>query len=137
MELEDAVRIVRELVDGPEPLRSPWDEALEAVLTALHQAQGDLVNSRAEVSRSHKAVLALTGEVERLRADLEIAEPQKSAAVNALAARADKAEAERDEAEAEVERLRAALREIEQVTEGIPEANCMFANRIARVALAP
>jgi hypothetical protein len=67
-------------------------------------------DERAEVSRSHAAILALTGEVERLRADLEIAEPQKSAAVNALAARADKAEAERDEAEAEVERLREALK---------------------------
>jgi len=30
----------------------------------------------------------------------------------------------------------AALLEIEQATEGIPEANCALANRIARVALA-
>ena len=64
---------------------------------------------------------ALTGEVERLRLDLEIAEPKKSAAVMALAARAERAEA--------------ALREIEQATEGIPEQNCMLANRIARLAL--
>jgi len=35
----------------------------------------------------------------------------------------------------EVERLRTALREIEQATEGIPEQNCMLANRIARLAL--
>ena len=35
----------------------------------------------------------------------------------------------------EVERLRTALREIEQATEGIPEANCALANRIARLAL--
>ena len=35
----------------------------------------------------------------------------------------------------EAERLRTALREIEQATEGIPEQNCMIANRIARLAL--
>jgi len=35
----------------------------------------------------------------------------------------------------EAKRLREALREIEQATEGIPEQNCMLANRIARVAL--
>ena len=35
----------------------------------------------------------------------------------------------------EVERLRTALREIEQATEGIPEQNCALANRIARLAL--
>ena len=33
----------------------------------------------------------------------------------------------------EVERLRTALLEIEQATEGIPEQNCMIANRLARV----
>ena len=35
----------------------------------------------------------------------------------------------------EAKRLREALREIEQATEGVPEQNCMLANRIARVAL--
>jgi hypothetical protein len=80
-----------------------------------------MAQAEAEVSRSHAAILALTGEVERLRLDLEIAEPKKSAAVMALAARAERAEA--------------ALREIEQATEGIPEQNCMLANRIARLAL--
>ena len=37
---------------------------------------------------------------------------------------------------ARAERAEAALREIEETTEGIPEANCALANRIARVALA-
>ena len=36
---------------------------------------------------------------------------------------------------ARAERAEAALREIEQATEGIPEQNCMLANRIARLAL--
>jgi DNA repair exonuclease SbcCD ATPase subunit len=35
-----------------------------------------------------------------------------------------------------IERAEAALREIEQATEGIPEQNCALANHIARVALA-
>jgi len=35
----------------------------------------------------------------------------------------------------EAKRLREALREIEQATEGIPEQNCMIANRIARLTL--
>ena len=35
----------------------------------------------------------------------------------------------------EAKRLREALREIEQATEGVPEQNCMIANRIARLTL--
>jgi hypothetical protein len=35
-----------------------------------------------------------------------------------------------------IERAEAALREIEQATEGIPEQNCALANHIASVALA-
>jgi len=50
------------------------------------------------------------------------------------AIRADQA-IKRGIAEAERDTLRATLREIEQATEGIPEANCMLANRIARLAL--
>ena len=83
----------------------------------------------AEVSRSHAAILALTGEVERLRAVLE--QISGSGTVDGADARAALSEVlfERDA-------LRATLREIEQATEGIPEANCALANRIARVALA-
>ena len=83
----------------------------------------------AEVSRSHAAIVALTGEVERLRAVLE--QISGSGTVDGADARAALCEVlfERDA-------LRATLREIEQATEGIPEANCALANRIARVALA-
>jgi hypothetical protein len=58
-------------------LRAQWDAGVLAGIRATAEQQGQIV--------------ALTGEVERLRLDLEIAEPKKSAAVMALAARAERA----------------------------------------------
>ena len=155
MELAEAVRILRDQTIPA--LRAMWRDwypvhvaALEAVLDAPAPARRDRYEAlsvtskegllasewvartgraEAEVSRSHAAILALTGEVERLRAVLE--QISGSGTVDGADARAALSEVlfERDA-------LRATLREIEQATEGIPEANCALANRIARVALA-
>ena len=96
--------------------------------------------------RSHAAILALNGEMERLRAT-----PLGRADQQIRQLGADSLDLlrklERAEAALKAEKVNcpwmpralkaeAALLEIEQATEGIPEANCALANRIARVALA-
>jgi len=95
--------------------------------------------------RSHAAILALNGEMERLRAT-----PLGRADQQIRQLGADSLDLlrklERAEAALKAEKVNcpwmpralkaeATLREIEQATEGIPEANCALANRIARVAL--
>jgi len=92
------------------------DAEVAAAKDGQIEALRENVDLLAEVSRSHAAILALTGEV---------------------ASRGGKTMSTHVAPELleEAKRLREALREIEQATEGIPEQNCMIANRIARLTL--
>ena len=164
MKANEAVRVVREELPGFQPGR--LKTALETVLAdsakateMVAQLTGREIDLRAErdaalgdrgegaMSEQEQTpqdvlrdVLASSREIaDRLRAERDALRDKLSSTTedyirerNAATA----AEAERDALWAERDALRATLREIEQATEGIPEANCALANRIARVALA-
>jgi len=94
-------------------------------------AQRDLAHQEDLTDRQR----ARTAELERGLAE---AEAERDALRTEVAAAKDgqiEVLRENVDLQAEVERLRAALREIEETTDGIPEQNCMIANRIARLAL--
>jgi chromosome segregation ATPase len=110
METAEAVRIVRELVDGPEPLRSPWDEALEAVLAALEETR-DKYSDREAVAWRDRADKA-ERERDELRAEVErltyiVNDRQERG--NEMLGRAEKAEAEMRLMAADVRESEAAL----------------------------
>jgi hypothetical protein len=90
------------------------------------EAEAEAERLRKDTEADSLAITDLEAEVERLRAVLE--QISGSGTVDGADARAALSEVlfERDA-------LRATLREIEQATEGIPEQNCMIANRLARV----
>ena len=100
--------------------------------------EAELVELRAErdtLRAAHHDAAAQWQEEARLRREAQ-GEAARLREWNArLLSQATVAEEEARQAQAEVERLRAALREIEETTDGIPEQNCMIANRIARLAL--
>jgi len=102
--------------------------------SALDALRAEVLRLAEALAQAHKSAVIASAEVERLR---EVAVGNHSTpdecplwydgcncTVGALVHNFDRAE-----------RAEAALREIEETTEGIPEANCALANRIALAAL--
>ena len=142
-QMDEAVAVMAKALAERDALRAATDDQF----MRQQQVIGELAAERDALRvRSHAAILALNGEMERLRAT-----PLGRADQQIRQLGADSLDLlrklERAEAALKAEKVNcpwmpralkaeAALREIEQATEGIPEANCALANRIARVALA-
>ena len=93
---------------------SDYSDAIDALetqrLRGAAQAEAALAEARAEVSRSHAAILALTGEVARLGARIkQLDYPYQVGYKEGDAHGREDAEAERDEARVEIARLRAVV----------------------------
>jgi hypothetical protein len=113
-------------------------KALEAERDALRRRVVEVERAAAEAVGADKvALITLREDANRRAAKADTLRVQAEAERDTLRADLSRtlAEVERPFRE-RIERAEAALREIEQATEGIPEQNCALANHIARVALA-